>query len=117
MHDFQSAGEGANSRFTVRKQQGIMGYARVALKGACLSDIRKKVRRKRSLKQMDRRVGDRRGGGISPAPDTPARQDTGKRQRSNDQKALPNPVARKTGRTPSSNIKSGKYDGVKKQIA
>ena len=36
---------------------------------------------------MDRRVGDRRAGGLPPAPDTPARHDTGKRRRSTDHKA------------------------------
>ena len=35
---------------------------------------------------MDRRVGDRRAEGVPPAPDTPARHDTGKRQRSSDHK-------------------------------
>jgi hypothetical protein len=60
---------------------------------ASLSDMRKAARRNRSAKRMDRRVGDRRGHGISPAPDTPAREDTGKRQRANDQKAPLKPVA------------------------
>jgi hypothetical protein len=40
---------------------------------------------------MDRRVGDRRAEGVPPAPDTPARHDTGKRQRSADHKASPSP--------------------------
>lgn len=35
---------------------------------------------------MDRRVGDRRADGIPPAPDTPARHDTGHRRRSVDHK-------------------------------
>jgi hypothetical protein len=37
---------------------------------------------------MDRRVGDRRADGVPPAPDTPARHDTGKRQRKADADAV-----------------------------
>ena len=40
---------------------------------------------------MDRRVGDRRADGVPPAPDTPARHDTSKRQRSSDHKASASP--------------------------
>jgi hypothetical protein len=35
---------------------------------------------------MDRRIGDRRGQGLPPAPDTPARHDTQERRRSTDKK-------------------------------
>ena len=35
---------------------------------------------------MDRRVGDRRADGVPPAPDTPARHDTGHRRRNVDRK-------------------------------
>ena len=51
-----------------------------------LSDKRKQHRRREGRKRMDRRVGDRRADGVPPAPDTPARHDTGKRQRISDHK-------------------------------
>jgi hypothetical protein len=35
---------------------------------------------------MDRRVGDRRGEGVPPAPDTPAKPDIGLRRRHGDPK-------------------------------
>ena len=47
---------------------------------------------------MDRRVGDRRADGVPPAPDTPARHDTGKRRRSTDHKASSLPVGPKSAR-------------------
>jgi hypothetical protein len=49
-----------------------------------LTDKRKRPRRKEGRIRMDRRVGDRRADGVPPAPDTPARHDTGKRQRISD---------------------------------
>jgi hypothetical protein len=42
---------------------------------------------------MDRRIGDRRADGLPPAPDTPARHDTGKRRRSTDHKASSLPAS------------------------
>jgi hypothetical protein len=33
---------------------------------------------------MDRRIGDRRSDGLPPAPDTPAKADTGERRRATD---------------------------------
>jgi hypothetical protein len=51
-----------------------------------LSDNRKKSRRKEGRERMDRRVGDRRANGVPPAPDTPARHDTGHRRRKVDSK-------------------------------
>jgi len=52
-----------------------------------MSDKRRHSRRRDGRKRMDRRVGDRRSGGLPPAPDTPARHDTGHRRRSVDHKA------------------------------
>ena len=53
-----------------------------------MSDNRKQSRRREGRKRMDRRVGDRRAGGVPPAPDTPARHDTGKRRRSADRQTI-----------------------------
>lgn len=47
-------------------------------------DQRKQSRRRGGRNRMDRRVGERRGEGVPPAPDTPARRDTGKRRREAD---------------------------------
>jgi hypothetical protein len=63
-----------------------------------LSDKRKHHRRRDGRKRMDRRVGDRRADGLPPAPDTPARHDTGKRRRSTDRKASALPVRPKSAR-------------------
>ena len=52
-----------------------------------MSDNRKHSRRKEGRKRMDRRVGDRRADGVPPAPDTPAKHDTGRRRRKADHKA------------------------------
>jgi hypothetical protein len=52
-----------------------------------MSDMRKQSRRREGRKRMDRRVGDRRSGGLPPAPDTPAKHDTGRRRRNDDAKA------------------------------
>ncbi|MGA3164850.1 MAG: hypothetical protein ABSF14_01895 [Terriglobia bacterium] len=49
-----------------------------------MSDKRKQRRRRASRKRLDRRVGDRRGSGVPPAPDTPAKPDTGHRRRGTD---------------------------------
>ena len=56
------------------------------IRGGSLSDNRNQSRRKAGRKRMDRRVGDRRANGVPPAPDTPAKHDTGKRRRSTDRK-------------------------------
>ncbi|MDR3675951.1 MAG: hypothetical protein P4N24_10715 [Acidobacteriota bacterium] len=60
-----------------------------------MSDKRKQSRRREGRKRMDRRVGDRRAGGVPPAPDTPARHDTGKRRRSTDHKTVTRPATPK----------------------
>jgi hypothetical protein len=63
-----------------------------------LSDKRKHHRRRDGRKRMDRRVGDRRADGLPPAPDTPARHDTGKRRRSTDHTTSSLHVRKKSAR-------------------
>ena len=57
-----------------------------------MTDKRKQSRRREGRNRMDRRGGDRRAGGVPPAPDTPARHDTGTRRRSTDHKVASSPV-------------------------
>jgi hypothetical protein len=63
-----------------------------------LSDKRKHSRRREGRKRMDRRIGDRRADGLPPAPDTPARHDTGKRRRATDHKVSSSHAVPKSAR-------------------